>query len=79
MTIPKNSVRKTKSATVNRMLRREKGATLAEIGKATAWQPHSCRAFLTGVRKTGATLAKEARTDGSIAYRVTAETPSCQA
>lgn len=73
MTTPKTTARKTKSATVNRILRREKGATLAEIGKATSWKPQSCRAFLTGVRKTGATLAKEARPDGSIAYHVTAE------
>ncbi len=79
MSAPTSTVRKTKSGTANRMLRRERGATLAEIGKATDWQPHSCRAFLTGVRKTGATLAKEARADGSIAYRVTAEEPSCQA
>lgn len=69
----KGAARKTKSTTVNRLLRRDKGATLAEIEKATGWQAHSCRAFLTGVRKTGVTLAKEARADGKIAYRVTAE------
>lgn len=74
MTALKTTARKTKSATVNRMLRRDKGATLAEIGKATTWKPHSCRAFLTGVRKAGVTLTREARTDGSIAYYVTAET-----
>lgn len=73
MTTPKTPARKTKAATVNRILRRDKGATLAEINKATNWKPHSCRAFLTGIRKTGATLAKEARPDGSIAYHVTAE------
>jgi len=78
MTIPKKSGAKTKSATVNRLLRRDKGATLIEIGAATAWQPHSCRAFLTGVRKSGATLAKEARQDGGIAYRVTAVAQSWQ-
>jgi hypothetical protein len=64
---------KTKSAIVNRMLRREKGATLPEIEKATGWQSHSCRAFLSGVRKTGATVAKEERADGKTAYRITAE------
>ena len=73
MTTPTTTARKTKSATVNRMLRRDKGATLAEIGKTTSWKPHSCRAFLTGIRKTGATLAKAARPDGSIAYHVTSE------
>ena len=59
MTAPKKTVRKTKSATVNRMLRRDKGATLAEIERATSWKPHSCRAFLSGVRKQGIALAKE--------------------
>lgn len=73
MTAQNTTTRKTKSATVNRMLRRDKGATLAEIAKATCWQTHSCRAFLTGVRKTGAIVVKEARADGTIAYRVTAE------
>lgn len=73
MTTPTTTARKNKSATVNRMLRRNKGATLAEISKATDWKPHSCRAFLTGIRKTGARLAKLARPDGSIAYHVTAE------
>lgn len=71
--------RKTKAATVGRMLRRDKGATLAEIENATGWKPHSCRAFLSGVRKTGATLAKEERPDGKTAYRVTAGAEQCPA
>lgn len=61
-----------KSATVTRMLSREKGATLSEIAKATEWQPHSCRAFLTGVRKKSQ-LIKEERPDGSTSYRIAQE------
>lgn len=79
MTKATKPARKTKAATVNRMLRREKGATLTEIEKATGWKPHSCRAFLSGVRKTGATVAKEERPDGKTAYRVTAEAEQCPA
>ncbi|MEQ9662727.1 MAG: DUF3489 domain-containing protein [Parasphingopyxis sp.] len=79
MTTSTKPTRKTKAATVGRMLRRDKGATLAEIGKATGWQPHSCRAFLSGVRKAGATMAKEERPDGKTAYRVTAEAEQCPA
>lgn len=45
----------TKSSAVIKLLSRTKGATLAEIGTATGWQPHSCRAFLTGLRKKGKT------------------------
>ncbi|MEQ9662011.1 MAG: DUF3489 domain-containing protein [Parasphingopyxis sp.] len=79
MTTSTKSARKTKAATVGRMLRRDKGATLAEIEKATGWQPHSCRAFLSGVRKSGATVSKEERPDGKTAYRVTAEAEQCPA
>lgn len=61
----------TKSAMVTKILSREKGATLLEIGKLTGWQPHSCRAFLTGLRKKGDVL-KEERNDGSLAYRLQA-------
>ena len=60
----------TKTAIVGRLLARAKGATLAEIGKTTSWQPHSCRAFLTGLRNKGAMLVKEQRPDGSVAYRI---------
>lgn len=73
MTKATNTQRKTKAAAINRMLRREKGATVSEIEKASGWKPHSCRAFLTGVRKTGATVVKEERPDGRTAYRVSVE------
>ena len=35
---------------------------------ATAWQPHSVRAYLTGLRKKGMTIAREERRDGTKAY-----------
>src|SRR5687767_10749988 len=38
----------TKKAIVLEMLRREQGATIAELAKATAWQNHSIRGFLSG-------------------------------
>jgi len=64
------SSRMTKSAAVTRLLSRNKGATLAEISHATDWQTHSCRAFLTGLRKKGKKLIKEQRPNGSTAYRI---------
>ena len=67
MTIQKKAT--TKAAMVKKILAREKGATLLEMCKATGWQPHSCRAFLTGLRKKGGIL-KEQRSDGSLAYRI---------
>ena len=79
MTALKTTARKTKSATVNRMLRRNKGATLAEIAKATSWKPHSCRAFLSRIRKQGIVLTKEERANGETAYKVSGEAEPCRA
>jgi uncharacterized protein DUF3489 len=67
----KQAKKLSKSATVTRMLSRGTGATVAEIMKSTGWQEHSCRAFLTGVRKTNE-LLKEQRSDGKTAYRIEA-------
>lgn len=61
----------TKAATVSKLLGRGKGATIDEMSKATGWQLHSCRAFLTGLRKKSRIL-KEQRADGKLAYRMEA-------
>lgn len=66
---------RTKSETVTRLLSREKGATLEEIAKATDWKPHSCRAFLTGIRKKVRLLRQE-RSDGATSYRLVQEPTS---
>jgi hypothetical protein len=60
-----------KSATVEKLLSRARGATLAELIAVTSWQPHSVRAFLTGLRKKGRTLLKEERKSGDTSYRLT--------
>ena len=62
-----------KSELVKKLLRRGKGATLAELQDATAWQPHSVRAFLSGLRKKGEVLVKEQRKSGDTAYRIAVE------
>ena len=36
-----------------KLLRRENGASMAQLQKATGWQPHSVRAALSGLRKQG--------------------------
>jgi len=61
---------KTKAATVEKLLARAKGATLAEMMDATGWQPHSTRAFLTGLRKRGSDLVRECRTNGETNWRI---------
>jgi hypothetical protein len=67
----KASKKQSKSASVTNMLSRGTGATVAEIMKSTGWKEHSCRAFLTGIRKTSK-LLKEQRPDGKTAYRIEA-------
>jgi hypothetical protein len=70
--MPTSTQPRTKSATVKRLLSRDKGATLHEIRLATMWKPHSCRAFLTGIRKKERIL-REQRPDWSISYRLAQE------
>jgi hypothetical protein len=60
-----------KSAAVIALLRREEGATLADMIAATGWLPHTTRAALTGVRKKGHTLEKSKRGDQTC-YRIVA-------
>jgi transcription initiation factor IIE alpha subunit len=57
------------------LLNRGKGASIDEICKATKWQKHSTRAFLTGLRKKGLIIIREQRDDEGTVYRVT-ETPN---
>lgn len=65
----KQTKKRSKSASVTKLLSRCSGATVAEIMKSTGWKEHSCRAFLTAVRKTSK-LLKEQRSDGRTAYRI---------
>ena len=43
----------TKQEAVLALLRREGGATIAQITDATAWQSHTVRGFLAGLKKKG--------------------------
>ena len=59
-----------KSAKVLDLLRRPDGATLKEIMKATGWQPHSVRGFISGTlgKKMGLTVESTKREDGERVY-----------
>jgi hypothetical protein len=52
-------------------LKTARGATIAAIGAATGWQPHSVRGFLAGVvrKKLGLNLVSEASEEGRV-YRI---------
>lgn len=60
----------TKAFAVEKLLTRAKGASLTEITEATGWQPHSARAFMTGLRKKGHELVRECRTSGETCWRI---------
>ena len=46
-----STMTETKQSVVLTMLRRENGASIAEIIVATEWQPHSVRGFMSGALK----------------------------
>ena len=56
------------------LLTRSKGATLKELLKATGWQPHSVRGFLSGTvgKKMGLTVTSIRDEDGERSYSVKA-------
>ena len=61
-----------KSATVITAMSEATGATLEEICSITSWQPHSARAFLSGLRKKGHNILKTSR-DGTTCYHIAPE------
>ena len=62
----------TKKSKVLALLRRPKGATLAELRQATAWQAHSVRGFLSGAltKKMGLKVSSAKRADGARVYSI---------
>jgi hypothetical protein len=62
----------TKSGKVVKLLRRKNGATIADLQKATGWQAHSVRGFLSGTVKKRMGLGVESNLDskGTRRYRV---------
>jgi len=61
-----------KKATVLGLLQRKNGATLGEIMKATGWQAHSVRGFISGTlgKKMGLTVESTKREDGERVYNL---------
>ncbi|WP_229681711.1 DUF3489 domain-containing protein [Neoroseomonas lacus] len=46
----------TKQESVLALLRRDEGATIAQVMDATAWQQHTVRGFLAGLKRRGITI-----------------------
>ena len=63
-----------KTAKILALLKRPGGATAKELMKATGWQPHSVRGFLSGTvgKKLGLTVASVKSADGERSYSIKA-------
>ena len=63
-----------KASAVLDLLKRADGATLAELMKATSWQAHSVRGFLSGVigKKLLLTVTSAKTEEGERTYSVKA-------
>lgn len=61
-----------KTATIVELLKRPGGATAKELLKATGWQPHSLRGFLSGTvgKKMGLAVTSTKSEDGERSYSV---------
>ena len=60
----------TKQAALIALLERPAGATIAQMCAKTGWQPHSVRAALTGLRKLGLKIFRDANDAGTTVYRI---------
>jgi Protein of unknown function (DUF3489) len=62
-----------KTATILELLKRPDGATAKELLKATGWQPHSLRGFLSGTvgKQMGLTVTAKGE-DGERSYSIKA-------
>jgi hypothetical protein len=60
----------TKASVVEALLLKDCGTSLADLCQATNWLPHTCRAFLTGLRKKGRALHRTKRDDGTTIYQL---------
>lgn len=71
-TSKRDVVAPSKTEQVLKKLRTAKGVTVAQIAKATGWQSHSVRGFLSGTvkKKLGLNLVSEVAKDGTRRYRV---------
>ena len=62
----------TKSEKIIQLLKRPSGTTIAELQKATGWQAHSVRGFLSGTLKKqmGLNVISEKVEGGERRYRI---------
>lgn len=54
------------------LLKRDTGATLDEMTGLTGWLPHTVRAAMTGLKRSGLIVTRE-RTEGPSRYRISGD------
>jgi Protein of unknown function (DUF3489) len=61
-----------KGARIIELLRRKEGATLVDLTRATGWQPHSVRGFLSAQvgKKLGLQMESTRREDGQRVHQI---------
>lgn len=69
---PAHARRGSKTSKILDLLKRPGGVTLKELTKATGWQAHSIRGFLSGTvgKKMGTPVVSSKRADGERAYGI---------
>jgi hypothetical protein len=69
---PAPARRSSKAAKILDLLKRPGGVTLKEIMKATGWQAHSVRGFLSGTvgKKKGTPVESSKKGDGERTYKI---------
>ncbi|MEM6900989.1 MAG: DUF3489 domain-containing protein [Pseudomonadota bacterium] len=74
-TEPKKPNSKAKRTRLREMLARKRGASIAQIQKALAWQPHTIRAEISRLRKTGTEVLHDRSVSPPVYRIVTATAP----
>jgi hypothetical protein len=69
---PKSGNKTTKAELILKRLRSKRGASLEELAKATGWQTHSVRGFLSGTvrKRLGLSVEVETSKSGIRRYRI---------
>ena len=62
-------IRITRRAQLASLLKRDGGATLAFLEKRFGWQPHTVRAAISGLRKSGCAIERSVGKMGAV-YRI---------